>query len=383
MKKRHIFYYKFFRALVTVFVKIRFGYKYRLASNLPDNYIVISNHTTDYDLLFVASSFKKQMYFVGSEHIARWGFFSKFLKYCFDPIFRSKGASALSAVLEMYKKLKKGASVCLFAEGVRSWDGVTCPISRSTADLVKNAKCGLVTYKIVGGYFVSPMWAGASVRRGKIEGSVVNVYTKEQLAEMTADEVYDCICRDVQEDAYERQLASPEKYKGKRLAEGLERMLFICPECKAKDTLVTSGDTVECTHCHHKFTYDEYGMLNGTRFKTLKEYSDWQKAEVQKDAVEGVKYCVDGVTLSTVKNHVEEQVAVGNLFINGEAMVCADKSFELEGISDIAIHGQRALVFTFHRDYYELIFPENTNALKFLLYYNARQKITEKAEVEA
>ena len=74
MKKRHIFYYKFFRALVTVFVKIRFGYKYKLASNLPDNYIVISNHTTDYDLLFVASSFKKQMYFLYSRRCTQMGF---------------------------------------------------------------------------------------------------------------------------------------------------------------------------------------------------------------------------------------------------------------------------------------------------------------------
>ena len=81
MKKRHIFFYNLLRPLVIAFLKLRFGYRYKLAENLPDNYIVISNHTTDYDMLFVASSFKRQMYFVGSEHIARWGFFSKFLKY--------------------------------------------------------------------------------------------------------------------------------------------------------------------------------------------------------------------------------------------------------------------------------------------------------------
>ena len=79
MKKRHVFYYNLFLPPVKLFIKLRFGYKYKVAKNLPENYIVISNHTTDYDMLFVGASFKRQMYFVGSEHIARWGFFSKFL----------------------------------------------------------------------------------------------------------------------------------------------------------------------------------------------------------------------------------------------------------------------------------------------------------------
>lgn len=42
------------------------------AEGLPENYIVLSNHVTDYDPLLVGVSFPGQMYFVASEHITRW-----------------------------------------------------------------------------------------------------------------------------------------------------------------------------------------------------------------------------------------------------------------------------------------------------------------------
>jgi 1-acyl-sn-glycerol-3-phosphate acyltransferase len=95
------------------------------------------------------------MYFVGSEHISRWGRIYKLLQYCFAPIMRPKGALASTTVIEMLRKVRGGANVCLFAEGVRSWDGAPAPILPSTGKMVKSARCGLVTYRITGGYFVS------------------------------------------------------------------------------------------------------------------------------------------------------------------------------------------------------------------------------------
>ena len=46
--------------------------------------------------------------------------------------------------------------------------------------------------------------------------------------------VYELLKNDLYEDAYERQLAEPQKYKGKNIAEGMENLLFICPECGEK-----------------------------------------------------------------------------------------------------------------------------------------------------
>ena len=247
VRKKHVFFYKLVRPLVIVFLKITFGYRFETAKNLPEHYIVISNHATDFDPLLVGASFPEQMYFVGSEHIARWKRLYGLLKYIFAPIMRPKGASAGATVIDIIKHVKRGANVCLFAEGVRTWDGVTCPIAPSTAKMVQRLGCGLVTYKIVGGYFASPMWGGASIRRGYLHGAVANVYTKEQLKSMSVDEIYTTMTADLYEDAYARQLAEPKKYRGKRLAEHMENLLFICPECGKRDSFHSQGDTVSCT----------------------------------------------------------------------------------------------------------------------------------------
>lgn len=51
-----------------------------------------------------------------------------------------------------------------------------------------------------------------------MRGYVVNVYSPEQLKQMTPEEVNDHIREDVWEDAFDRQLAMPYRYKGKDLA---------------------------------------------------------------------------------------------------------------------------------------------------------------------
>lgn len=374
MKKRHVFFYKVARVLVILFAKIRFGYKFEVAKNLPENYIVISNHATDYDVMFVATSFKRMMYIVGSSHISRWGIASKLLEYCFAPIMRYKGASAASAVKEMAKKAKKGANVCLFAEGVRTWDGITCPIAPSTAKLIKSMGCGLVTYKITGGYFVSPMWAGATVRRGKLQGAPVSILTKEQLQEMSNGEIYELLKNDLYEDAYETQMTDPQRYKGKNIAEGMENLLFVCPECGELDSFESSKDMVSCKKCGLTFTYDEYGMLKDAPFETLREFAKWQYGRVKEHVAENVVYGAEQATLSTLKQQEDTLLAEGPVTFSKEGVVCGDIMIPMGSITDLAMHGRRAIVFTADKTYYEMIPSKGANSYKFLLYYNEYRK---------
>ena len=284
MKKRHAFFWALFRPLVILFLKIRFGYRFKKPKNLPKNYIVVANHATDYDMLLVGVAFRRKMYFVGSEHISRWKRLYPFLRFAFAPILRYKGMLATSGVKEILHRTRKGGSICLFAEGVRTWDGCPSPILPSTASLIKRAGCGLVTYRLIGGYFVSPVWSGPNLRRGELRGEPVNVYTKEQVDAMTNEELYAAILCDVGEDAYARQLAEPKRYRGKRLAEGLEKVLFLCPSCRANGSLLAKGNDVRCELCGTSFSYDEYGMLSGCAYPTVKDFAAWQREEAEKDA---------------------------------------------------------------------------------------------------
>ncbi|MBQ4559419.1 MAG: 1-acyl-sn-glycerol-3-phosphate acyltransferase [Tyzzerella sp.] len=371
---KHQIIWSILRPLVYPYLKIKFGYTYEKAKNLPETYIVLSNHTTDYDPIFVSMSFSKFMHYIASEHVARWNFLSTLINFAFAPIWRYKGSIAASTVIDVFKKVKDKKNVALFAEGARTWDGVTGPILPSTGKMVKKAGCGLVTYKIVGGYFASPRWSQSNTRKGYVHGAPVNIYTKEQLQEMTVDEINEAINRDLCENAYERQLQEPKKYTGKDLAKYMENLLFICPKCGNIDTIQTSDNKVTCSACDLSFTYNEYGMLEGSRFKTVKEISDWQRLEVANIAKTDVVYTASGGRMITVKKHVETLVAEGPVTLSRASLICGDREIPLSEISDMSIHGRRGLVFTAQKHYYELVPSKEANALKFLWLYEEYAK---------
>jgi len=369
VKKRHLFFWWLLKPLTTVFVRLKFGYTYEKAGELPESYIVLSNHVTDYDMLLVAASFKRQMYFVGSEHIARWKLLYMFLKYAFEPILRYKGTLGASTVKDVLKAAREGKNVCLFAEGARCWDGVTREILPSTGKMIKTARCALVTYKIRGGYFASPRWSGANTRRGYLHGAPVRVYTAEELAGMTVEEINAAIVGDLHEDAYERQLAEPRRYRGKNLAEKMENYLFICPKCGEVDSMKSSGDRVTCSHCGLSFHYTEYGMLEGLDFPTMKELARWQEEEVARAAGRGAVYTAANGTLVRVAKHAEEPVDSGPISLSAEELTCGSTTIALRDIANMTMHGSRAIVFSVPGGYYELIPDEGFNTLKFEMLY--------------
>lgn len=369
--KRHLFYWRLLRPLVLLFLKVRFGYRYKKAEGLPETYIVLSNHVTDYDPLFVAASFPKQMYFVASEHITRWGAASAFLKYCFAPIIRYKGTTAASTVMEMIRKVREKKSVCMFAEGARSWDGVTAPIQPATAKVIKSAKCALVTYRIEGGYFVSPNWSEGGIRRGPIYGAPVNIYTMEQLAAMSVEEIHKAITEDLYEDAYERQKENPVKYKGKQPAVRLENLLFLCPECKTLDSMHSEADRIICQKCGRIIRYNAYGMLEDAPFETVRELAVWQKKQVRKAAAERAVYTSPAGTLSAIVKGEEILIAKGPVSLSEEALTCGETVILRKDILDMAMHGRHAIVFSTPDGYYELLPDRESNALKFHWLYEA------------
>ena len=145
--------------------------------------------------------------------------------------------------------------------------------------------------------------------------------------------------------------------------------MYICPKCGKIDTLSSKGDTVFCSSCSHSFRYDEYGMLSGTAFKTVKEFSDWQKDKTGELVAQGATFSAPAAVLKTVKNHIETPVTEGELCLSAETLRCGNTQIDLSDIDDMAMHGQKAIVFTVGKTYYELLIKEGVNALKFWLYY--------------
>jgi len=369
MSRKLNFFTAILRPVGYAVAKLKFGYKYKKATDLPPNYIVLSNHVTDYDPILVGLSFQPQMYYVASEHITRWGWLYKVLNFVFEPIIRYKATVAASTVMDILRKVRKGNNVCIFAEGVRTWDGVTAPVVPATAQLVKSARCGLVTYRIEGGYFVSPNWASSgNTRRGRLYGAPVGIYTKEDLAKMSVEEIDEIIKRDLHEDAYARQKVEMHRYRSKQRAEGMESLVFLCPHCRENGTLTSEKERVTCSSCGKSFTYDEYGMLDGIPYKTVYELNQWQRGELKKDVENNVLYTAPNASLHTIEGHDLNTICEGDAHITPDAITIANVTIPLSTISDMGIHGRRTLIFSTTDNYYELKVPKGKNIIKFMYY---------------
>ena len=223
-------------------------------------------------------------------------------------------------------------------------------------------------FRIPTWYFASPMWCGSQIRRGPLSGGMVRSFTKEQLSGMTVEEIYEAINTDLYEDAYERQLKAPKKYRCKRPAEHLETLLFICPACGARDSITSEGKIAKCTCCQHTMEIDAYGMLHGSRFQTVRELSDWQKECLRRDVESNLPYTAEDIEIYEIEKHTETLCSKGRAVMDCNSFTCGDLQFRMSDVTDLAMHDQRAVVFTADKHYYELK-SMHSNALKFMLYY--------------
>ena len=351
-KKRWALLYR----LVRGFIQRRF----RLSSarcTLEGPCLIIANHVTNWDPLLLAMSFPdKPIRFVASEHIFRRGWVSALLSRLVAPIPRKKGASGADTVMGVLRALKDGDTVCIFAEGDASWDGLTHPVFPATGKLARMSGVPLVTYRLEGGYLSLPRWS-RSLRRGRMRGGVVGVYAPEELKKRTGPEITALIDRDIFEDAYARQRREHVRFRGEDRAEGIERGFFLCPRCGAVGRVRGVANRVRCD-CGLSLLYTEEGFFDPPEpVATLSEWELFQEAALQKRCreTEGTLFSDENLTLRKIgSGHRETALGTGTLTQKPDALEIAGRHFPLAGIDSMAMVKTDLLLFTTGEGYYEI-----------------------------
>lgn len=367
--KRVDFFYKLLRPIVCPPIKWWFRCGCEPLPEVEGNYLLVSNHNTNLDMIMAAASSKRVMRFVGSEHIFQKGLAAKLLMWAVSPIVRQKGGLASSTVLNVIRALRNGENICIFAEGNRSYDGRTCHVLPSTGKLAKAGGAALVTYRLERGYLTSPRWA-YSIRRGGMRGRAVNVYTKEQLAQMTAEQVYSAICRDIYEDTYELQEKEPRPFKCRGQAEGLEHVLYMCPECGRIGELSSRGDNVYCK-CGMKAVCDEYGWLSGTKFKRTTDWNQWQREELG-EYLDGEGAAIEDKDVALYRitpDHRTEKIYTGDVKLIDGRLCFGQYSFPMAELDGVGLCGKAKMVLIYNGVHYELRSTRRINALKYVHAY--------------
>ncbi len=394
--------FAFFRFVLKPFLRRKFGYRYDDLSKIEGPYLLLANHNTEFDPMFVGLATKKQLFFVASEHIMRKGFGTWFLTRYFHPIIHRKGKDGAKSVFSILKTLRSGSSVALFAEGNRSFDGVTGPIAEATGKMAKAAGVPVVTFRFEGGFLTQPRFS-TNVRKGRMYGRLVHVYTKEELAAMSEADINKAIAADLHEDAYEAQARERIAYKGKKkkYAYGLESTLCYCTGCGAFGTLHSDRDTLRCGKCNLTAVYDAFGELtvtggNADSDKTVTNLRDWvarQRTALRgmiREAGEDEELFSDPVTVREIgADHKIVSVRAGTIiaYKNGVRLATDDGAAEgtaaaettgetvseisggsqTEELRDLAVYSRNFITAYCHESgkQYDIRGDERFNALKY------------------
>lgn len=371
-RKRHTLLWKSIRPLVRTIPKLLFNYSADTC-RIEGPLLIMANHNADLDPLLIGYSFPRVVYFVASEHVLR-GKAGGFLRYVTDIIPRQKGGNASSTVRSIIRHLGDGHDVCIFPEGNRSWDGKTRPITPATGKMARMSGATLVTYRLVGTYFSSPRWAGASLRRGRVHGTVVGVYPPEKLKAMSAEKVQEIIERDLFEDAYARQRLRPVPFKGRKRAEHLETALFVCSNCGKEETMRSEGNEFYCSECGMRLTFGDDGMFSGEncRFDNIADWYDSQLEYIEnkcRNAGSELIFSDTGLKLySVISASKEELLAVGTMKLYRDRLVLPNGTeIGTDKLSGMAVIGPQNLYFSSEGKNYLIKSDVVRCTLKYLL----------------
>ena len=252
-------------------------------------YILLGNHNAFLDIQMLSViNFPHLMNYV----IAIDGFLGRemFLRHI-GGICKRKFTTDTKLVEHIETVIKNKHILAMFPEARYSLCGTTAIIPKSLARLCKHLNVPVVTLIMHGHHINSPFWNLHNRKIKGIEAELKCLITKEELQDMSIDEIDERIQHEFiyDEYAWQKKNKIPVTYKGR--AEGLHKVLYKCPHCDKEYYMSSKGHTLKCDACGKTWDYSIYGELTGddgvTEFSHIPDWYEWERDEVRKEVEAG------------------------------------------------------------------------------------------------
>ena len=347
-------------------------------------YLILYNHQTDYDQLFLGVSFKFPIYHLAMEDILSNGRISDFLRWAVAPIPIKKQTLDLKAIRQCIRVAKEGGSLSIAPEGHRTYSGQTCYINPSISKLARMIGLPIVLYRIEGGYGMQPRWSNV-VRKGPVHAYASRIIEPEEIKAMSNDELYKTICDGLWED----EAKVDYDYKSKKTAEFFDRVAYICPKC-GLSRFMSRGDIIRCTTCGQEIRYLPSKELEGVGFQfPFRFAANW--VQFQNDFINRLNPAnfldkpvfTDDISLLQVILYKRKEVLreTASIALYGDRIVIDEgKPNELLlsfSDSPVTLLGKNRLNIYHEDKVYQIKGDFHFNALKYLNFYNRWKNIAQ------
>lgn len=251
--KRYTFWWHVFTPLVSIFAYLK-GYRWdkRLKMKKGDSYIILSNHVTQFDGIFLGLSFSRPYSILVSDSFFSNGVAAKIFSHMFGMIPKKKASVDIKSTMMMVKTIKEGGNLAFYPEGNRSYAEFQFPFTERFGAFIRQFNKKIVIFNVQGGFGAYPRF-GSKRRKGKYYGKIKMILNPEDYAKFTDEQLEEFLLENLK--VYDSE--SGELYKSNKKAEYLERMLFVCPKCGAVESLHSEGNHLYCSKCGLDVEYTE------------------------------------------------------------------------------------------------------------------------------
>ena len=254
--------------------------------------IVLCNHGSFIDFVYAGRMLRKEKpHFVTAR---LYSYHKKLYK-----IMKKVGCipkSMFSADLENAKGcmrvLGHGKVLALLPEARLSTVGKFEDIQPSTYKFLKRANVPLYIINLRGDYLANPKWGDGARKGGFVEIELNHLLSAQEVAEMSLDELQTRVEAAISYDEFAWLETKPDiKYRKKTLAEGLQNILYICPNCGGRYALNTKNHDIFCEKCGEKWSIDDrYAFVEEKPFKNFADWYAWQVEETKKEIINSEDY---------------------------------------------------------------------------------------------
>ena len=318
-------------AVFTIGLYLRLRYHIRIdrkqIKSIKGPLIGIANHQSNYDFIVTAMTmWPLRMNYLASSYYFNSKPLGRLLRYM-GVIPKTQFVPDSAAVLSAYRAVLRNQSIMLFPEGQVEYFGADVTIDRSTAKLIKRFRVPVVNIKLRGGFLSSPKWSKKEYPARR-ESICELLLTKEQIAAMTEEEIYDAVLKGISYNEYDWQRETMIPSKGIRYTDGLQNILYRCPECNKDCVTLPDKDLLRCSSCGYTVRMNRYGFFEavstggGVIYDNPAGWFRMQQRELEKELPDILPFSTPCNLMSTGKKSLGYYMrGKGVLTVNEEGLI--------------------------------------------------------------
>ena len=209
-------------------------------------------------------------------------------------------------VRQLNRVIKNGDIAVLYPEARYSLCGTNAVLPESLGKLCQLLKVPVVSLIMSGHHVNSPFWNLRDRGVYRTESIMTQLFTAQELAAATTQEVNERIQQAFTYDDYLWQRIHGVRTPYKRRAEGLHKVLYQCPACKAEYRMDSEGAKIFCAACGKSWSMNELGELSAdageTEFSHIPDWYEWERANVRREVESGTYAVTCPVRVESLPN---------------------------------------------------------------------------------